>query len=197
LDDLVSDSDLFNEILGDYTIDQIHIELPATYIQEIKVTRNDTINVSTFVIQADDNTVDHINIVSGGKAYPLTAKGDGVFTRSISNLAKGSEFIVKAYDENGKEVDENVQRVIPMDYTANIPTQTDYTLEQLVDDTNLFNSLLDSYTLDQLQVILPIEYISDVQTAYSQLSTKFVINTTSAIYKSSLRNKRPNLPVNQ
>jgi uncharacterized protein YjdB len=183
LDDLVSDSDLFNDILGKYTIDQIHITLPATYIQEIKVTRNDAISISTFTIQVDDNTVDRVDIVAGGKTYPLTDKGDGVFTRSINKLAKGSEFVVKSYDSDDKKVDESVQRLLPMDYTANIPKQTDYTLEKLVDDTDLFNSLLDSYTLDQLKVVLPIEYINDAQTTYSSITTKFTVSATSAISK--------------
>jgi uncharacterized protein YjdB len=189
LDDFINDSELFNDILGEFTIDQIRILLPTTYIQQIKVTRNDALKVSSFEIKVDEDTVDFVNIIAGGKSYALSTQGDGVFKRSISGLTKGSEFIVKAYDENKKVVEDSVQRVIPMDYIANVPVQKDLTLQQLVDDTNLFNSLLDYYTLDQLKVELPKVYIQDAQTTYSTIATKIVVNTDNAITKAALEIK--------
>jgi uncharacterized protein YjdB len=174
LSELMDDEDAFNDILGKFTLDELKVVTPKAYILEIKMIQNDSLKVSQFEVTGEEG-VSQVKVVVGTKVQVLDYKGDGVYKSAIYNLAKGSEVIINAYDKNGKLLDSNVQRLRTMNYIADVPESTEYTLEELITDLDVFNQILSLYTLDQINLVVPLSYLEDIQIKYSSILTAVTV----------------------
>jgi uncharacterized repeat protein (TIGR02543 family) len=171
---LMDDEDTFNDILGQFTLDELKVVTPKAYILAIKMIQNDTLKVSQFEVDANED-VSRVKVIIGTEVHSLTYQGDGVYKSAIYNLVNGSEVVINAYDKNGELLDNNVQRLRTMEYTANIPEGTEYTLEKLIIDLDVFNQILSLYTLDQINLVVPLSYLENIQIKYSSTLTAVTV----------------------
>lgn len=173
LSELINDEDTFNSILGKFTSDDLKVTIPVNSIEKVKITQNDQLKLSSFEVTVDSDKVDAVKIKANGKEYPMTYYGDGVYKTGVYNLPKGCEVIFNAYDATTL-VDSSVQLLRTLEYTSTTPDKTEYTLNELVSDLELFNEILGSYTLDQIHIVVPQSYISDVQFKYNPIATAII-----------------------
>lgn len=159
LNELINDEDSFNDLLSKYSLDELKVVIPPNNIESIKITQNDQMKLSSFEVNVNSKTVDSVVISVNNKDYKLDYKG--------------SEVTVNAY-KGTNLVDSSVQRLRTLEYTSTLPEKTEYTFDELIGDLELFNQVLGSYTLDQIHVVAPQSYISDVQIKYNSLATAII-----------------------
>jgi hypothetical protein len=172
--ELMDNEDTFNDILEKFILDELKVRTPKAYILAVNMIQNDTLKVSQFEVTASED-VSQVKVLVGTKVQVMDYKGDGVYKSAVYNLTKGTEVIISAYDRNGRLLDRNVQKLRTMDYISDVPESTEYTLEELITNLDVFNQILSLYTLEQINLVVPISYLEDIQIKYSSILTSATV----------------------
>ncbi len=161
---LVNNTEQFNEILAVYTLDRLTVMMPVISMEQITITYTST--VSDFSVTAKPDAAG-IDILAGGQTYPMIYQENNIFARGISGLTAGSDITFIAYDGNDNELERKTMRLYNSTYNPVIPENNQYSLQELVDDPVLFNQILDVFTLDKLNLVLPVVYLHEAEVSYT------------------------------
>jgi hypothetical protein len=174
LTELTGDETKFNSILEKYTLNNIKLVVPSKYITRIKITQNDLLKLSTFEVNVNWLVISSLKLKANGKEYNMSYLGNGLYKTAVYNLPKGCELIFSGYSGT-KLTEVNVQYLKSLNYAVNPMNKTEYTLEELTSKLDLFNQILESYTLDQIHIIVSPGYAKDVQVNYNPIATSIVV----------------------
>jgi len=177
---LVNNTELFNEILAVYTLDRLTVMLPVISMEQITITYTST--VSDFSVTAKPDAAG-IDILAGGQTYPMIYQENNIFARGISGLTAGSDITFIAYDGNGNELERKTMRLYNSTYNPVIPENNQYSLQELVNNPVLFNQILDVFTLDKLNLVLPVVYLHEAEVSYTGAGTTVFVIGDSEVSK--------------
>jgi uncharacterized protein YjdB len=111
-EEIINDLDLFNKILGGYTLDQIHLVVPLSYIEDIQIKYTPIATALVAIVKDGANRVEfETKINNQTKIFKMQNKGNGRFEGSAAGIQLGSEVKIKVYKDD-ELVDEIIKRVM-------------------------------------------------------------------------------------
>lgn len=176
--ELVSNAGKLDELLKNFSVSELKVEVPEQVIKEASISTNDfTTNVEVTV----SPRVKRVEIRSLGHSFDAIRNSTNHYERSMAGLKVGDELTIRAYDAEGKELQLVVfklsEQPITFEESYGLLTKKVYTFKELTENIDLFNELLRLYSLSDLQVTAPLRYIDEVSAEHTTWFTSFKIQT--------------------
>jgi flagellar hook assembly protein FlgD len=137
-----------------------------------------------------------ITVGKGVKSVDVTSNGVTRSSKRIeankyniawANLKKGAELTISAKDGTGNVLEKKVLRLKEGKTTIEQDTRDvkggNYSLEEMIENDNIFNQILDKFLLSELKIGLPNHYVNDIAVNRTTYTTTINIKTSGAFSK--------------
>lgn len=183
--DLVSNTAEFNSVLSSYTSRELKVVVPDKYLKKISSTH--TPNILTNFTVETGSQVRKVKVQCGTDIRDADRIESTKFNCDWAGLSKGAEVIIIAYDASSNELERKVLRlkegtnIISQDLGSISPGN--YALLDLISNTELFNAILNVFSMADLNVGVPVRYITNIDVQHTVYTTTFTITTAGSVDK--------------
>lgn len=151
LADFVSDNNRYDKMMSMYDLENIGVVVPGKYIKQLTFTSNSSGHLLGGKIETD-STVERVAVSVNGYILPVsTSSSNDMYTFSRANLAVSDVIEVIVYNGAGDEL-ERIKTNYPVGFVPSLAIPPGYhSIQKLLDNPYLFDSILDNYSMEQLQ----------------------------------------------
>lgn len=111
LEELTSKMDILNQILENYTLDQVHIIVPSGYVKDVQISYNSIATAIVVNTLNGGNRVEFEALINGqAKIFKMTNRGNGRFEGAAAGLIQGTEIKIKVYKDD-KFVEQAIKKI--------------------------------------------------------------------------------------
>lgn len=187
--DLVSNIAEFNVVLSSYTSRELKVIVPDKHLK--KITSTHTPNILTNFTIETGNQVRKVKVQCETDTREAERIESTKFNCDWAGLSKGAEVIITAYGSTNNELDRKVLRLKEGTNTISQDLGTvspgNYAMLDLISNPGLFNTILNVFSLAELNVGLPVRYITKIDVTHSFYTTSVTVTTAGNVDKVTIR----------